>query len=224
MYFTLKYINYHEFRQQPELDLMPPSTIQIGKQKSEEIKRLSGGKVTKSKSTSLSASKPSFTTSTTMEMFSELSVASAFVENKEVLINSDCYLGSILDYILSFLMCTISTDLMNINDYALSAPGSEFFIPKETYYIVFKEYDSNGNEVFYPLLNKSSDAYTFLMSKFRKESAEHQAQVRQNGINTTSSPKLKSKETLKSKSRNKSGTSQKEGKASRTLPPIKQKN
>lgn len=62
------------------------------------MKAVSGSKVPKSRSQSLTASKPSITASTTGEI-SELSVTPVCTENKEVLINPDCYLGSILDYI-----------------------------------------------------------------------------------------------------------------------------
>ncbi|XP_045477234.1 uncharacterized protein LOC123682562 isoform X2 [Harmonia axyridis] len=225
MYFILKYMDYHEFRQQSELDLQPPSTIQIGiRQKSDE----SSPTKMKSRSQTLSSIKQSTSVSTANALSTDLLPQPMLPENKEVLINPDCYLGSILDYICE--VATVprnhSTDLLNVHDAPLSTPGLEFFIPKETYYVMLKDYDLDGNEVNYPLLYKNSEVYAYFMSKFNNGLPERQEPK----ISTTSSisnVKLKSKETIRSKEtvkskRIKSATTNKEGKTQpSTLPPIK---
>ncbi|KAK9884901.1 hypothetical protein WA026_009140 [Henosepilachna vigintioctopunctata] len=143
-------------------------------------------------------------------------------ENKEVLINPDCFLGSIIDYICEvavipktkpFEICTMDGEITEFS-HVLSTSGLEYFEPKQTYLILLQEFDDvEGVEKKTPLLSKTSELYSSMLSKFRRVPSIMELEAK-----LTSKPVSKSKERLKSRRASRKDTK------SGTLPPIKQNN
>ncbi|KAL3280004.1 hypothetical protein HHI36_017512 [Cryptolaemus montrouzieri] len=226
MYFVLKYIEYPVFKFQPDPESRSPSITHS----SLSAVSKTDGLARTSRKRSTSTSKQSGTTTLTVENMSETSI---LIENKEVLVNPDCYLGSILDYICevaclpknkNFAMSTMDGAPVNLNDGILSTPGLEIFEPKSTYFIILKDYDESGTEVMTPLLSKNSEMYSTLLMKIRNQSSIRVKKEKSATVQSLS--RFRSKESIREKNRLKSGQSSRKDlkNTSSNLPPIKQKN
>ncbi|XP_050298163.1 uncharacterized protein LOC126737345 [Anthonomus grandis grandis] len=128
-------------------------------------------------------------------------------ENKTLLINPDCPIGIIRDYIATNLQFSeeetgrfdLSTEkaiLLNIQRKPPTECGLEFLINMETYYIILPSENGqqDSSKLLIPLLNRFSKEYLEFMAQQRRRSSS--IKIKRKSSNKTSNSSVSSAQSL----------------------------